>query len=150
MTSFSLEPIRGCITQERYIKGKTLKELEDILGYKAGFLERGMRVVALLRLPRIDEFELLGYSQVAEHRVSKAGQSGLDINKIKEIVLRDTFTLVGSKRLVKVIPTVKPVLSGDNDKDFPPGAGVPQWLIKRTCSIPGIVLAEVLPGEVYK
>src|SRR5262245_1975223 len=95
--------IKGCITQEIFIKGKTLPEIERILGFQKGRLDKGIVVAALLQLPAVNQFELLGYSQVAEHKFNKAATDGLDKNKLKDTLLRNTFTLSGNKRLVKVM-----------------------------------------------
>ena len=43
--------VRGCITQEHYIKGRSLGELERILGFEKGRLENGIIVAALIQLP---------------------------------------------------------------------------------------------------
>ena len=59
--------VRGCITQERYIKGRSLVELERLLGFQKGRLDNGIVVATLIQLPNINQFELLGYTQVAEH-----------------------------------------------------------------------------------
>lgn len=139
--------VKGCITQEIYIKGKTLSELERILGFQKGRLEKGMVVAALIQLPTIHQFELLGYSQVAEHKFGKAATNGLDVNKLKEMVVKDTFTLVGLKRLVKVMANAPHNDHLNNDIQYPPGQGVPQW--KLTGRVSARVIAIVEPERVY-
>lgn len=139
--------VRGCITQEKYIKGRTLSELESILGFHAGRLSKGATVAALLQVPGKSQFNLLGYTQVAEHKISKEAFNGLDTDKLKELLLRETFTTFGVNRLVKVIPKTEHTKSMTNDEQYPPGWGVPQW--KLTAELPAQVIAELKPGERY-
>lgn len=102
--------VRGCITQEKYIKGRTLSELESTLGFHAGRLSNGATVAALLQVPAKSQFNLLGYTQVAEHKISREAFKGLDVDKLKELLVKEIFTTVGVNRLVKVMaktPTTK-------------------------------------------
>jgi hypothetical protein len=138
--------VKGCITQERYIKGKTLGEMERLLGFQKGRLEAGVTVAALIQLPAVNQFELLGYSQVAEHNF-KADAEKLDITKLKQMVVEQTFSLVGNKRLVKVIANTRHNDGIENDLQYPPGLGVPQW--KLTDRLSARVLDVVRPGEIY-
>jgi hypothetical protein len=140
--------VKGCITQEIYIRGKTLPELERILGFQKGRLENGVVVAALIQLPAVNQFEILGYSQVAEHRHGSTATAGLDVDKLKGLVLKDTFTLVGTKRLVKVMANTPHNTGLENDLQYPPGLGVPQWKIISRVS--ARVVGIVMPGEVYK
>jgi hypothetical protein len=140
--------VKGCITQERYIKGKTLPELERLLGFNQGRLSNGAVVAVLIQMPTEQQFDLLGYSQVAEHRFNGDAVSGLDVNKLKQLVLKETFTLVGNKRLVKVIANTPHNPELTNEQQYPPGEGVPQW--KLTSRVSARVVDIVKPGEVYK
>jgi hypothetical protein len=139
--------ISGCITQEHYIKYRSLRELELILGFREGRLEAGAAVVALLKAPGIDEFTLLGYTQVAEHRFNKAAAERLDVKKLKEQLLKDRFTSQGPKRLVKVITNTRENPKLTDDENYPPGWGIPQW--KLTELVSARVVAIIKPGEVY-
>jgi hypothetical protein len=140
--------VKGCITQERYIMGKSLRELERILGFQKGRLDTGIVVAALTQLPGVHQFELLGYSQVAEHKFNSDATKGLDVNKLKEMVRKDTFTILGNKRLVKVMANLPHNDKIENDIQYPPGLGVPQW--KLTSRMPAKVIAIVLPAKVYQ
>lgn len=137
--------VRGCITQEKYIKGRTLPELESILGFHSGRLAKGATVAALLQVPGKSGFELLGYSQVAEHKFNKEALKGLDTDKLKELLLREVFTTVGTNRLVKVIATTEHAKDMNDDDQYPPGWGIPQW--KLTSPLPAQVISVVNPGE---
>ncbi|MCC3158606.1 hypothetical protein LJ737_15255 [Hymenobacter sp. 15J16-1T3B] len=139
--------VSGCITQEKFIKGRTLSELERLLGFHAGRLEKGIIVAALLQLPDIDQFELLGYTQVAEHNFSANALNGLDINKLKAMVRQNVFTTVGNDRLVKIKPNTPHSEYMSNDEQYPPGSGVPQW--KLISKMDAEVIAIVDEGECY-
>lgn len=148
MLLYQIIQIKGCITQEHYIKGRSLPELEHLLGFESGRLDKGIVIAALTQLPAVHQFELLGYSQVAEHRHNSDATKGLDIKKLKEMVLKETFTLFGYKRLVKVMANQPHNDQLDNDVQYPPGQGVPQW--KLTSALSAKVVAIVLPGKVYQ
>jgi hypothetical protein len=139
--------VRGCITQERYIKGRSLAQLEQLLGFAKGRLDNGIIVAALIQLPNINQFQLLGYTQVAEHKFKGIDPKKLDENKLKELVLKEAFTLVGYKRLVKVIANTPHNAKVDNDTQYPPGQGIPQW--KLTSALPARVTGIVTRGKAY-
>lgn len=140
--------VKGCITQEHFIKGKSLPELERLLGFQKGRLANGAVVAVLIQMPTANQFELLGYSQVAEHRFGSTATAGLDKEKLKEIVLRDSFTLAGTKRLVKVTANTPHSDLLDRDTQYPPGLGVPQW--KLTSRVSARVVAILEPEMIYR
>ena len=139
--------IKGCVTQEKFIKGKTLSELENILGFHKDRLKSGVVIAALLQVPAVNHFELLGYTQVAEHKLNGNRFNGLDVEKLKEMVRRDTFTTVGVNRLVKVLPNTPHSEFMDNDEQYPPGWGAPQW--RLTHKLNAEVVAIIKEGERY-
>lgn len=123
--------VRGCITQEKYVKGKTTRELERILGFKAGRLQPGFVMAALEQIPNNDQFDLLGYSQVAGHHFSPEATKGLDVDKLKTMVRTEVFALAGLNRLVKILPNAPHQIYMSNDEQYPPGLGVPQWKLVK-------------------
>jgi hypothetical protein len=135
--------VSGCITQEKYIKGKNAAELERILGFKTGRLYAGFAVVVLEQLPNNDQFDLLGYSQVAGHKFGVDALKGLDVEKLKNMLRQETFALAGINRLVKILPNIphQTYIGNDENKQYPPGLGVPQW--KLTKEIAAKVIAVV-------
>ena len=139
--------VTGCITQEKYIKGRSLTDIERILGFHAGRLNEGMVVAALQQIPAKDQFQLLGYTQVAEHRFNTSALKGLDSDELKETVRQNTFSLYGVNRLIKVMPNIRHQQLMKDDDQYPPGSGVPQW--KLTSPVYAIVVAIVKPGERY-
>jgi hypothetical protein len=147
MWANQLIQVSGCITQEKYIKGKSLSEIERILGFHYGRLNSGIVVAALLKIPGNDQFNLLGYTQVSEHRFNNNALSGLDVTKIKNFIRANVFTLTGIDRLIKVIPNTGHQSGVSDDEQYPPGHGVPQW--KLTDKLPARVIAVVLNGQKY-
>jgi hypothetical protein len=73
--------VSGCITKEKFIAGRTLAEIEKVLGFHSGRLSGGITVVALTELPSIQQFDVASYANVATHRHQVP--AGLDIAKIK-------------------------------------------------------------------
>ncbi|MBV8521561.1 MAG: hypothetical protein JOY71_05430 [Acetobacteraceae bacterium] len=57
-----LTNVRGYITQEKYIKGVDLAEMERRLGLPEGELKDGANVMSLTRSPTAGEFQLRGYT----------------------------------------------------------------------------------------
>lgn len=130
--------VSGCITKEKFIAGRSLAEIEHILGFHAGRLSAGMAVIALLELPGIQQFELGAYSNVATHR--HRPPEGLNLAKVKENA-RATWTTFGFERLVKVRPQAAHDPGLNPDIQYPPGRGAPQWIV--TSPVRGRVVALV-------
>ncbi len=134
--------IKGFITQEKFLLGRSLPEIELILGFRSGHFERGARVVALEQIPHVDQFDLAGYSQVAGHRLAdQYGKIPLDRQKLKEFLVAHVFTTVGSNRLVKVLAMHDIQTSLKNNEQYPSGEGAPQWILLS--EIPGRIVAEI-------
>ena len=117
----------GCITKEKYIAGRTAREIERILGYHVGRLAQGMFVVALVELPGLTQFELAAYSNRPAHRFEMPHDLNIDIIRREA---RSTWATEGFDRLVKVFPTIRHDASLDPDFQYPPGLGAPQWITK--------------------
>jgi len=58
-----LERVVGYITCYKFVAGRSLKEVEKILGLIPGTLAGGAQVYEFLRLPSESEFELRGHTQ---------------------------------------------------------------------------------------
>jgi hypothetical protein len=139
--------VRGCFTQEKYLKGRSLSEIEDILGFHKGRLSKGMKIVALENVPSANQFEFLGYSTIAEHKHDKDALKKFDINKLKQMVINESFATFGPNRLVKVLPAIGHSTAMDNDTQYPSGLGAPQW--KLVCEVSAVVIAEIGPNQKY-
>ena len=130
--------VSGCVTKDKFIAGRTLAEIEKILGFHRGRLSGGIAVVVLTELPDIEEFDLAAYSNVATHRHKTPG--GLNIEKIKANA-KATWTTIGFERLVKVLPALRHDPAMNPDIQYPPGYGAPQWIAK--VSLRGRVVAVI-------
>lgn len=130
--------VTGYITQDKFLIGRTLAELERNLGFHTGRLMAGALFVKLDALPAKEGFELGGYSMTAKHRFDMP--PGLDAAKLKSLVM-ERWTLTGPDRLIKVLATTRHDSTMEDDDQYPPGLGIPQWNILRQGSVPGTVVA---------
>lgn len=133
--------VRGFVTKQKYLAGRSLLELESLLGFHAGRLANGATFAALDRSPQAQEFETRGYSQVADHR--HATPAGLDMATIKRLAMA-AWAPSGPDCLIKVMAVTAHDAGMKDDDQYPPGKGVPQW--KLVAPIPATVIA-VLGGH---
>jgi hypothetical protein len=145
--------VKGFVTQEKFINGKSLSELERILGFQAGRLNEGAVFYALKQLPMPEQFEFKGYTQVAEHHFTEqyGGSSFLNQDrneskkdydtrmlKVKNNIIKTVWAETGPERLIKVRAIKDHDSSLHDDTQYPPGSGVPQWKLIdyiRACAI---------------
>ncbi len=122
--------LSGCVTQLGFLRGRSLPELEKILGFAHGRLKQGAFICELLQLPAPNQFELAGYTQVATHRTKEQyGKIQLDMNVVYRNLMQE-WSAGGHKSLVKLIPVAGHDSSIADDEQYPPGSGVPQWRLK--------------------
>lgn len=122
-----LVSVSGCFTKDKFLDGRTLGEIEKILGFQVGRLAGGIAVVALTELPGPAQFDLAAYSNIATHRLQ--APVGLNIDKLKLNAMA-TWATTGFERLVKVLPAVRHDPNMNPDIQYPPGRGAPQWNAK--------------------
>jgi hypothetical protein len=115
---------KGCFTQDKYIAGRSLKEIENILGFQERRLSRGAIVVALIELPRKGQFRVAGYTNVSLHNFEMP--KGLDRNVLEKNAM-EQWELQGRNRLVKVKPVIEHDPTIDSDIQYPHAYGAPQW-----------------------
>ena len=145
--------IRGYFTKEIWLRNQKLDEIAKRLGFEEERLGTGgAAVYRLLQLPGEDDFEFAGYTHWSGGKPKTPGASALDGGDIKALKrgLRDTWTLQGGYRLVKLVPTIP-----HNDKSiYPPGHGVHQWRISESAAergnIKGELTGEIAPGGRYE
>jgi hypothetical protein len=139
--------VSGYVTKDKFIRGRTIEEIERILGFQRGRFQRGISVARLERLPSLSEFELAAYSMIPEHRYSPPDD--LDLRKLKQLAL-ESWSLMGLERLLKVKPNVPHMPDLPPDWQYPPGLGAPQW--KITARLPGTIVAVIdeYPGGRYQ
>ena len=144
---------KGYITQLHFVAKKSGPQLENLLGYKAGRLGFGWAMLHLTKMPKPSDFQFRGYSQMSggiarghlKNPVDKRTaeqeleDGDYDVVRLKEMVIKKVFTTSGPKRLVKIIPNKKP----SGSKDYPPGAGIPQWELVQMLKFK--VAAVILP-----
>ncbi len=54
--------ITGYITQDKFVIGRTMPEIEAILGFHEGRLAQGATFAKLISLPKVGEFELAAFT----------------------------------------------------------------------------------------
>ncbi|HET7410661.1 MAG TPA: hypothetical protein VFJ13_10720 [Paracoccaceae bacterium] len=120
--------VMGYVTQEKYIYGKTSREIETLLGLRPFELRTIAYVFSLARLPRLGEFE---------YKFSLAFPDG---------------QVFGEPQFDRMLEAREDYLEGRNLTDrsftpvaqyYPPGSGmIPQWKIKEPVPL-GELLATV-------
>jgi hypothetical protein len=146
-------PMKGFITQAKFLRSHSASELEQRLGYGTGRLANGWWLLFLEQMPQPNDYEFMAYSHMSGgvpqgHLNPPGGRTteqslqskGFDMTVLKQKTIRDTFTLTGPDRLAKVIP----VLGGDA---YPQGKGIPQWKLLRDLTFRAV--AEIAPNQTY-
>lgn len=148
---------KGFFTQAMWLRMQAQETLEDRLGYKRGRLREGWYLLFMVQMPRADQFEVRGYSHMSggvalghlpnppdpRNSEQRLRDGGYDLRRIKESLVRETFTLNGHLRLAKVIPIAR--ASGVDD--YPVGSGIPQWTLVTDLNFR--CAAVVAPGAMY-
>ena len=155
--------LRGFFTSQKWLRGKTLDQMEVLLGYRTGRLSTlGAAVYAFTRAPENWEFEVAGYTNVSggmsissdwvEADRKAAAYYAKTGMRSSETVLKDnaraSMTIDGENRLIKI----KPLLDDPFDT-YPPGHGIPQWRVSTEAAEKGTLQGDLLhviqPGEKY-
>jgi hypothetical protein len=155
--------LRGFFTSQKWLLGKTLSEIELLVGYRPGRLSTlGVSVYGFTRVPENWEFEVTGYTNVSGGMTMDPAWVAADRNaaayyakfgmRSSETVLKDnaraSMMISGRNRLIKV----KPLLDDPFDP-YPPGQGIPQWHVSKIAAERGTLHGELLvvvkPGERY-
>ncbi len=138
----------GCITQEKFLfHSASLSEFETLLGYGARRFSQGVAVGVLLHLPAKHQFEFGGYNQVATDKIDRKTFMNWTDNpdKVKEKVIKEVFTLTGTDRLVKVFPFIR----HSEGQDYPPGQGIPQWIVTEKLPFRIVKVLKNYPADRY-
>jgi hypothetical protein len=155
--------VMNCITQEKFIKGRTPQQMENLLGFPAGYLRGGAIILTLRKLPANHEFALAqSYTNVSQDpKLASIQNASLFTSQEREtdrrILKRDPLDYLktmarncwsdyGPNRLVKVIAD-KSANSHTAGDSFPPGAGVPQWILLKPAEAE--VVAKISYNEKY-
>jgi hypothetical protein len=136
--------VTGFITREAFLLGKTLAEMERVLGYRSGRLAAGVSIYALLRLPQNHEFKFAGYTHwPGGEPVGGRPAVEFDEAKIKNDIREHKWALRGPNRVVKV----KPLTAHSEAEVYPPGAGAEQWVL--TAPMPAELLMTLHGDDRY-
>ena len=109
--------LRGFFTKALYVRNQPSLEVERRLGYRAGRLDEGWWLCFLLQMPKGEDFEVRGYSQMSggvaqghlksppdpRNAEQTLKDGGVDLVKVKAGLIANTFRLSGPERLAKVI-----------------------------------------------
>ena len=126
----------GYVTTYSEVKRKTAKQLEGMLGYKAGNKGEGWALLYLTRKPDPNDLEfdsmqhlMAGVpTSLVKSLPDKAGlekalkDGGAALEKIKDQIIDAAFHLNGGDRICKVVPDKDP-----DKKLYKLSLGVPQW-----------------------
>lgn len=142
----------GFVTQDKYLRGRTLREIEEILGFHKGRCSEGLYLARVLSLPFPDQFELKGYTLLAEHQQKDGylGKNGpeFDEAKLKRMVY-DSWGTQGPPQLIKAIPAVPHNNDLPDDFQYPSGWGVPQWKLTTRTNMEVIAFIDRYPNGRY-
>jgi len=151
----------GFCTHAFLLRGKTLTELQTLLGYRSGRLVAGATILFLETLPTVDDFQLAGYTYFSDgtlqgHKLqpserdpyrmesllkTEQGWSDLQLRAYKHKLIGTKLVVSGHERLAKVAPVTVPAVG----EDYPPGAGIFQVKIVRPLRFR--VKAGIGPGQ---
>lgn len=138
---------KGCFTLDKFLSGKSLKDIEMNIGFQEGRLAQGGIVIALIRLPQKGEFRVAGYTNVSLNNFVMPG--GLDPAVLERNAM-EQWELAGRNRLVKVLPTIRHNASLPPEIQYPHARGIPQWDV--LVDLPCVVAATLsgYPDGVYR
>lgn len=141
--------VKGCITRDDCIRGRSLSKIEKLLGFRNGRLSLGAAFIILNGYPAGHEFEFAGYTQVASHRHVPLNPGEYNIAKLKENVIE--YWRENKMILTKVIPAILHNHAENPDIQYPPGEGIPQWKVSIPGGVKGTVVAVIQNyTEVYQ
>lgn len=135
----------GCITTEKYllVNGTSLEAMENLLGFRKGRFSMGVAVGVLVHTPREDQFEFAGYNQVAIDKIDRSTfTKGLDVPRMKKDVIENVFQ---RERLVKVFPFILHT----EGEGYPPGTGIPQWILTEKLPFRIVKVLKNYPADRY-
>lgn len=155
---------RGFCTHALHLRGKTLRELAELLGYEHQRLAAGANVLFLQSAPGPHDFQLSGYTHFSDgavqghlrHPAGRApfqmeallktehGWSDAQILDYKKRMIGSKITIVGPQRLAKL----EPFTGYSAGEVFPPGKGVFQVRLIRELRF--CVKAHILPGQKWE
>ena len=151
----------GFCTQAFLLRGQSLPELEDRLGFRRDRLASGAMILFLEKLPLPEDFELAGYTNFSDGAVRgdkipaaerapyraeallKSEDKWTDekLHAFKQGMIGHKIAINGPERLAKLVP----VLKHSDSETYPAGSGIFQVKIVRP--LPFRVKANIAPGQ---
>ena len=153
--------VRGFITRERWLLGKTPREMARLLGFHESRMARGAKFYSLLVLPSNDQFEFAGHTHwpggtpigggvdlwpEAHARIDRQWMPDPETRAKNNVRL--SWRLTGPERLIKVVTHVLHDVNMESLVQYPPGAGVEQW--KLLVELPAVSVADLGPDDRYR
>lgn len=134
----TIQHVGGYFTTENNIRGLSTQELEARLGFRAGRMDAGVRIWALLREPGPGEYASHGSTRLP------CGD-GLDHQRVGATQQRPGAWC--NRRLVKV----EPVTPHTDAENYPPALGMPaeQWHLRGGVRVPARLLGVLARGEAW-
>ncbi len=129
--------VYGYFTLKKYMlyaNSNGLRKVEQTLGFHAGRLKEGAYLLQFVELPKPEQFCFAGYSQVAEHRFKHVFpniEKTINIDATKQSVIEMWKNEGGASALVKVKAVTDHDGGMDDNLQYPPGLGVPQWKLTK-------------------
>ncbi|MDO9711330.1 hypothetical protein [Paracraurococcus lichenis] len=142
---------KGFVTRLIGVINRDAAYLERALGFRAGRLGQGWMLLALKEAVQPEEFAFAGYSHLSGGEAAAATPSGIPLKARIEALSRaastsadarlgtghdlakrqtaESFVLEGANRIVKIVPAMPHMAAIPPDEQYPPGAGLPQWVL---------------------
>ncbi len=137
----------GFCTHAFLLRGKSLTDLEGLLGYRPGRLASGATILFLEKLPAPEDIQLAGYTYFSDGAVlghklapadrdpyrmesllkSELGWSDAQLRAHKQKMIGTKIVISGHERLAKLIPA----MSHSPGEEYPPGKGIFQVKVVR-------------------
>lgn len=160
-TPGSVHNTMGFCTHAFLLRGKSLLELESLLGYRRGRLASVATILFLEKLPSPEDIVLAGYTYFSDgavqghkfapterdpHRMesllkSEHGWSDAQLRLFKQKMIGTKIVISGYERLAKVAPAIP----ASPDEEYPPGQSIFQLKVVRP--LPFRVKAIVGPNQ---
>lgn len=157
----TLHQTTGFCTHAFLLRGKSLNDLEDLLGYRRGRLAGGATVLFLEKLPTPDDIQLAGYTYFSDGAVqghklspvdrdpyrmesllrSELGWSDAQLRAHKQKMIGTKIVIAGHERLAKLAPAT----GHSPGEEYPPGKGIFQVKVVRL--LPFRVKDTIAPGH---
>ena len=137
--------VTGYVVPKEFIAGKSLTEIERLVGFKSGRLKNGAAFAQLRSLPPRTDLDYYGSSQTPDHKWEKDRQKIINrgVAVVGHADLSDAayHYLQPTTKLIKIIALSDPDPLSTLNQNWPRGSGVMQFKLK---SPKGAVIVDVI------